>query len=125
MKSAEWPARTAWWTRFLVSIVLPRPWLPTRTTFSPLADEVEREDAVDGRAVELLGPVPLEVGDRFEAAEAGRAQAPFESAPRALVEFGLDERFEQDQRTPAFLRGAGDQVVEVLGGVRQARAAAG
>ena len=33
---AEWPARIAWWTRFLASIVLPRPCAATRITFSRL-----------------------------------------------------------------------------------------
>lgn len=37
-----------------------------------LGDEVEREDAVDGGAVELLGPVPFEVREGFEAAQARR-----------------------------------------------------
>ena len=87
MKSAEWPARTAWWTRFLVSIVLPRPWLPTRTTFSPLATKSRVKTRSTRRAMELLGPVPFEVGHRLEAAEARGAQAAFEAAAGAVLEF--------------------------------------
>ena len=94
--------------------------VPDEDDVLAFADEVEREDPVDRRAVELLGPVPFEIGERLEAAEARVAQAPFEPPPRPVVLFGLDERFEQDDRAPAFLRGARDQIVEVLGGVGQA-----
>ena len=72
--------------------------IPDQDDVLALGHEVEREGALDGRAVELLGPVPLEVGERFEATEARRAESAFESAPRPLVEFGVDERFQQDQR---------------------------
>ena len=66
-----------------------------------LGEEVEREDAIDGGAMELLGPVPLEIGQRFEAAEARGPQLPFESPPRAVVEFGLDDVLQELRRTPA------------------------
>jgi len=88
-----------------------------------LRDEVEREDPVDGRPVQLLRPVPFEVREGFEAAESGRLQLAFESTAGARVEFGLYQRFEQDGRTPAGARRPRDQVIQALGGVRQPEAA--
>ena len=43
-----------------------------------LRDEVEREDPVDGGPVQVLRPVPFEICEGFEAAEARRLQLPFE-----------------------------------------------
>ena len=42
--------------------------------------EVEGEDAVEGGAVERGRPVPVPVGDGFEAAEAGGGEPAFDSA---------------------------------------------
>ena len=58
MKRAEWPARMASWTRFLASIVLPRPCGATRMAFSRLVDKIQRQDALDTGAMDLLGPGP-------------------------------------------------------------------
>ena len=88
-----------------------------------LRDEVEREDPVDGRPIELLGPGPFEVGEGFEAAESRRLQLAFEPAPGARLEFGLHEGIEQDGRAPARPRRPGDQIVEALRGMREAEAA--
>jgi hypothetical protein len=46
----------------------------------------------------------------------------FEPPARAGIEFGLHQCFEQDGRTPAGPRGSRDQVIQALGGVRQAEA---
>jgi len=35
----------------------------------------------------------------------------------------VDERFQQDDGTPAFLRRPGDEIVEVVGGVRETQPA--
>jgi len=87
-----------------------------------LRDEVEREDPVDGRPMQLLWPIPFEVREGFEAAESGRLQLPFEPPACARIEFGLHERFEQDRRTPAGSCGSRDQVIQILGGVRESEA---
>ena len=61
MKSAEWPARTAWCSRFLVSMVLPSPWEATRTTFSPFAMKSSEKTRSNGRPVQERRPGPFEV----------------------------------------------------------------
>ena len=61
-------------------------------------DEVERERALDQGAVNLFGPEPIEVGDRFEAAEAGLAQTAFETAPGLVDRFRRRDLFEQRVR---------------------------
>jgi hypothetical protein len=43
-----------------------------------LGQEVEAEQALDERAIEGLGPVPFEVGDRLEAAETRALEAALE-----------------------------------------------
>ena len=67
--------------------------------------------------MDLLRPVPFEIGHRLEAAEARVLEAAFDAVPGAGLEFGLDEAFEQDDRTPALLRRARDEVIELRGGV--------
>ena len=62
-------------------------------------------------------PRPFEIGHRLEAAEARVLEPPLDALPQAGLEFGLDEAFELDDGTPALLRGAGDEVIEVGGGV--------
>jgi hypothetical protein len=89
----------------------------------PPGDEVEREDAVDGGAVQLLGPAPFEVREGFEAAQACGLQLAFESPGGARLEFRLGERVEEDRRTPAGARGPRDQIVEAVGGMGQREAA--
>jgi hypothetical protein len=82
--------------------------------------EVEREDAVDRGPMNLFGPVPLEVGHRFEAAEARVSQPALHALSRPGVEFGLDKVFEQDDRAPALLCGARDEIIQLVGGVEEA-----
>src|SRR5712691_4385452 len=81
----------------------------------PLGEEVERENALEGGAMELLGPRPVPIRHRFEAAEARVAQLAFDAPADARVHFGLGEGFEQDDGTPALLRRAGDEIVQVVG----------
>ena len=63
------------------------------------------EDALDGGAMKLLGPVPLEVGEGFEATEARGAELAFEPSSRAVVEFGLDDVLYELRGTPPRSRG--------------------
>ena len=81
-------------------------------------EEIEREDPLQGGAVEGGGPVPIPVGQGFEAAEPGRGEAAFDTAPLAVLEFGGDDALEQHGGTPAPLGGLRDEIVEVVGGAR-------
>ena len=73
--------------------------------------------------MDLFGPGPIPVRHRFEAPQARVAEPAFDAAAGAILELSLDERFQEDHGTPAFLRRAGDEIVEVVGGVREAHAA--
>ena len=74
VKRALWPVSTAWWARFLSSMVLPSPLGPTSTTLAASSKEGEREQLLDQGAVALGGPGPVEVGDGLEGAEARRCR---------------------------------------------------
>jgi hypothetical protein len=80
-------------------------------------ENVEREDAVDGRAMDGLGPLPFPIGHRLEASETRVPEPAFDAVPQPGVEFGLGESFELHDGTPALLRGAGDEVIELASGV--------
>ena len=86
--------------------------------------EVEREDALEGRAIEGGRPVPVPVGDRFETPEAGALQAPFDAPAPAVLELGGDDVLEEHGGTPAEPGGAGEDVVEILGRPQQPKAPA-
>jgi hypothetical protein len=49
-------------------------------------DEVEGQGALDHVALDLLGPVPVEVGDRLEAADAGAFEPPLQASLGAFDE---------------------------------------
>ena len=61
-------------------------------------DEVEGQSALDEGAVDLFRPKPIEVGEWFEAAQAGQAQAAFETAPGLVAYFRRRDLFEQGVR---------------------------
>ena len=113
MKSAEWPARTAWWTQILGEHGLAEALGGDQDDILALGDEVEREDALDGRPMDLLRPGPFEIGHRFEAAEARRLQPAFDARRARASSSACDEGVEQDDRTPALLRRARDEIIEV------------
>ena len=90
-----------------------------------MRQEVEREDALEGRAIEGGRPVPVPVGDRFETPEAGALQAPFDAPAPAVLELGGDDVLEEHGGTPAEPGGAGEDVVEILGRPQQPKGAGG
>ncbi len=49
--------------------------------------------------------------------EARVSEAALDAVPQAGLELGLDEAFELHDGTPALLRGARDEVIELAGGV--------
>ena len=73
--------------------------------------------------MELLGPGPVPVRQRFEAPEAGIAEPAFDAASCAIRKLGLGEGFQEDDGAPALARRARDEIVEVVGGVYEAQPA--
>ena len=105
---------------FLAIKVLPSPFVPHRMKIAAGGEEVQGEGAFDQGAVNLLGPVPIEIGQRFEAAEAGLGEAAFEAAASPVFGFGAGDFFQQLAGTPALSRGAGQEIVQTLCGDQQA-----
>ena len=56
-----------------------------------LGDELQRAQLLDGGAVDLLGPLPVEVAQRLEGAEAGKAQAALQGAALAFALLVVDD----------------------------------
>src|SRR6476660_2721409 len=65
-----------------------------------IVEELERHERVDGGAVATLGPGPVEVAERLEAADMGGAQSSLQAASGALLflptEQGRDPGFAGD-----------------------------
>src|SRR5208283_4244014 len=55
-----------------------------------LLEEVERHQRLDGGSVAALGPVPVEVAQRLEAADMSGLQPPFQAAAGALLLFPIE-----------------------------------
>jgi hypothetical protein len=87
-----------------------------------VGEKVEGEDTLDEGPVDLLGPVPLEIGDGLEAAQPGALEAALQAAPGAVLEFGGRERFEERDGRPAVFGRAREQIVEVVGDAGEAQA---
>src|SRR3989442_4458961 len=65
---------------FLAIMVFPQAIAAHNHAVAGLGEEVQGESAFDQGAVDFLGPVPVEVGEGFKAAEAGLSQAAFGTA---------------------------------------------
>ena len=85
----------------------------------PLGQEVEREDALDGRAMDLRRPRPFEIGQGFEAAEPSVVEPALDALIQAGRQLRLRELFEEHDGAPALLGGARDQIVEFGGRVAE------
>jgi hypothetical protein len=59
-----------------------------------------------------LGPVPIEVRDRFEALEATSGSTALESATCTVLFLDIDDVFDDLLWSPAFLRCGCDEIVE-------------
>ena len=105
---------------FLAIKVLPSPLVPTQQEIAAGGEEVQGEGAFDQGAVNLLGPLPIEIGQGFEAAEAGLGEAAFEAAASPVFGFRAGDFFQQLPGTPTLSRGAGQEIVQALGGDQQA-----
>ena len=64
-----------------------------------------------------LRPGPFPIRHRLEVPETRVPEPAFDPVPQAGLELRLDQAFELHDGTPAFLRGARDEVVELAGGV--------
>jgi hypothetical protein len=80
-------------------------------------EEFETDRRIDGVAVDALGPGPVELGDRFEAAELTAFEAAVEAVLGALAKLGLRDMLEKLDRAPSALGGERDEVIELGGGV--------
>ena len=81
-------------------------------------EEVEREDALEGRAgPSAVGHCQSPVGERLEASESGALEAALDAAALFFFEFGGDDVLEQYGMAPALAGGQGDEVIELVGGV--------
>ena len=57
-------------------------------------EEVEGHEGFEGGAVAAFGPAPIEVAERFEAADTGVLEAAFEAAAGALGLFPIEQGFD-------------------------------
>src|SRR5882762_6535424 len=76
-----------------------------------LAQNVERQRALDDIAFDLGGPGPIEVGDGLEALDATDPQTPLQTSARAFGGFRLGEFFENLMSGAAGLSDTRDEVV--------------
>src|SRR5260221_861508 len=79
-------------------------------------DEVEPEERLDERAIDGGGPIPIEVGHQLELLEPRSRQAPIESTPRAILLLDVRDVLEDLGRSPVFLGGDRDEIVERAAG---------
>ena len=70
---------------FCASIDLPTPFGSDEDDVGGVGEEVERHQRVDGGAVAALGPGPVEVAERLEAADMGGLQPALQAAAGALL----------------------------------------
>jgi hypothetical protein len=59
-----------------------------------LLEEVEGHQGFEGRAITAFGPTPIEVTDRFEAADMSGTQAPLQAAASALLLLPVEQHAE-------------------------------
>ena len=78
-----------------------------------VGEEVERHQRLDSGAVATLGPGPVEVGERLEAADMGGAQPALEAAACALLLLPVDQGL--DPVGGAGLGPMGDHAAQVEG----------
>src|SRR5215207_1581964 len=83
---------------------------------SALAQEVQVQGAFDEGPVDLAGPAPVEVCDGLEGAESAVGASSFEGSPGAVGGFQSQDLFDEGSGCEPVLGGAGDEVVEGVGG---------
>jgi hypothetical protein len=97
----------------------PQPLSGDQNQIVTLDQEVQAQGGVDGGAIEVSGPGPVERTHGGEAPDFRAGEAPLQGTAGAVLEFGLDEVLEELGGAEAPLGGQGDQIVEVGGRVMQ------
>ena len=82
-----------------------------------------RIDALDGTAIDALGPVPLPVGHGLETAQARALEPTLQAAAAAVLQLGAHDLLQHHVGSHPPSRNAGDEVVELFGGVHEPQAA--
>ena len=100
---------------------MPKPCAATRIVFSRLVDKVERQDAFDTGAMDLLWPGPLKIGHRLEAADPRIFEAAFDALARPGVEFGADERSRRTTGLQRFCVARAMRSLTSVGGLGEAQ----
>lgn len=92
---------------------------PQQNQVALCLNEFEAQGAFDERAVNLLRPTPVKIGDGAKASEAGLREQAFQVALRVVGEFALREFFQQGTRREVLARRPRQDVVELFGGRAQ------
>lgn len=97
---------------FCASVVLPRPRWPKSTTLWP---RCKKSSVISDSTLSVgaLGPRPVEVGERLDAAELGATQAAPKAMHGALAELAARDVPEQLERGPPRIGGLRQHVVEL------------
>jgi hypothetical protein len=66
----------------------------------PFLDKAQSQRPFEQFAIDLLRPVPVEIGDRFESSQARLLEPPLQVARRAVGGLGSGDRLDQLQRRP-------------------------
>src|SRR5262245_47982959 len=86
------------------------------------AHELQTQGAFDQIAIDFLWPVPVEVGDRFEAADPGGTKQALSLARAAAGSLDANDLLDQGERSESKSGGASDQVIETFSSGAQAEA---
>jgi hypothetical protein len=105
---------------FWAIMVFPRALRRDQHHVARVGEKVEPQGGVDGGAVDALGPGPIELAHRREAADAAASEATLEAPAGPFLLFVLDEMLQELGRAPAPFGGQGDDIVQVRGGIAQA-----
>jgi len=80
---------------------------------SAFGDEVETEGGVDGGAVDVFGPAPVEVGHGLESSESGAFETSFEASVGFVFGFEGGELLQDGGGGPLVSGGSSDEVLKV------------
>lgn len=81
-----------------------------------LLNIVELQPLLEQRPIDLLRPVPVKIGHRFEPPDPGNSGSPFEIARTFLVNFTTRYLLQKLQVRPLQSSGAGQQIIKISGG---------
>ena len=70
-----------------------------------LGEELQAKEVLDGQSVEFLGPIPLELFERFQNREARGLHTPFNGVLAALLVLAVSEPSQVIDMSPGLLSG--------------------